>query len=142
MIVVGGDRAVTPPPLYAARAGDTIGRLKTVRRWVMALTEQIITIPALRTDRWLLFGGEDAKAGGVALAQREYAEAPHGSDGGLARGDQRGGSSGETVVLATGAEPRTLGVAESRNCGPGRSLLLRRLRMMFYKAKRGRGGRW
>ena len=139
MLVVGGGPGGYTAALYAARAGlDTIVLEKLSAGGQMALTEQIDNYPGFEDgDRRLLSGGEDAKAGGALRGtQRIRRSPPHGSDGGSqARGDQRGIFLGKTVVLATGANPRTLGVArESELVGRGVAYCAG-LRRDVYKGK-------
>ena len=123
MLVVGGGPGGYTAALYAARAGlDTIVLEKLSAGGQMALTEQIDNYP----------GFEDG-IDGFSLAEKmqkqaerfgvrsEYAE--------VLRMDltavpklletSEGIFRGKTVVLATGADPRTLGVAGERSCWAG-----------------------
>ena len=123
MLVVGGGPGGYTAALYAARAGlDTVVLEKLSAGGQMALTEQIDNYP----------GFEDG-IDGFSLAEKmqkqaerfgvrsEYAE--------VLRMDltavpklletSEGTFRGKTVVLATGADPRTLGVAGEGSCWAG-----------------------
>ena len=139
MLVVGGGPGGYTAALYAARAGlDTVVLEKLSAGGQMALTEQIDNYPGFEDGIDGFFsGGEDAKAGGAfRCEQRIRGSSPHGSDGGSqALGNQRGDLPGKTVVLATGADPRTLGVAgEAELVGRGVAYCAA-CDGMFYKDK-------
>ncbi len=140
MIVVGGGPGGHTAALYAARAGlDTIVLEKLSAGGQMALTEQIDNYPGFENgiDGFSLAEKMQKQAERFGGTQRIRRSPPHGSDGGSqARGDQRGDlPGGKTVVLATGADPRTLGVAgESELVGRGVAYCAA-CDGMFYKGK-------
>ena len=139
MIVVGGGPGGYTAALYAARAGlDTIVLEKLSAGGQMALTEQIDNYPGFENgiDGFSLAEKMQKQAERFG-ARSEYAE--------VLRMDltavpklvetSEGIFRGKTVVLATGAEPRTLGVAgESELVGRGVAYCAA-CDGMFYKGK-------
>ena len=139
MIVVGGGPGGYTAALYAARAGlDTIVLEKLSAGGQMALTEQIDNYPGFENgiDGFSLAEKMQKQAERFG-ARSEYAE--------VLRMDltavpklvetSEGIFRGKTVVLATGADPRTLGVAgESELVGRGVAYCAA-CDGMFYKDK-------
>ena len=139
MIVVGGGPGGYTAALYAARAGlDTIVLEKLSAGGQMTLTEQIDNYPGFENgiDGFSLAEKMQKQAERFG-ARSEYAE--------VLRMDltavpklvetSEGIFRGKTVVLATGAEPRTLGVAgESELVGRGVAYCAA-CDGMFYKGK-------
>ncbi len=147
MLVVGGGPGGYTAALYAARAGlDTIVLEKLSAGGQMALTEQIDNYPGFENgiDGFSLAEKMQKQAERFG-ARSEYAE--------VLRMDltavpklvetSEGIFRGKTVVLATGADPRTLGVAgEAELVGRGGVAYRAACDGMFYKGKNGgRGGR-
>ncbi|MFR0799163.1 MAG: NAD(P)/FAD-dependent oxidoreductase [Oscillospiraceae bacterium] len=146
MLVVGGGSGGYTAALYAARAGlDTIVLEKLSAGGQMALTEQIDNYPGFEDgiDGFSLAEKMQKQAERFG-ARSEYAE--------VLRMDltavpklvetSEGIFLGKTVVLATGADPRTLGVArESELVGRGVALLRRLRRDVLQGQNGGRGGR-
>ena len=139
MLVVGGGPGGYTAALYAARAGlDTIVLEKLSAGGQMALTEQIDNYPGFENgiDGFSLAEKMQKQAERFG-ARSEYAE--------VLRMDltavpklvetSEGIFRGKTVVLATGADPRTLGVAgESELLGRGVAYCAA-CDGMFYKGK-------
>lgn len=118
VVVAGGGPGGYTAALYAARAGlDTIVLEKLSAGGQMALTDQIDNYP-----------GTDLGSDGFALGERMRLGAEHfGAKTRLAQvfsaalsgavktvGTSEGRFHGRTVILATGAEPRSLGIAGER----------------------------
>ena len=145
MLVVGGGPGGYTAALYAARAGlDTIVLEKLSAGGQMALTEQIDNYPGFEDgiDGFSLAEKMQKQAERFG-ARSEYAE--------VLRMDltavpklvetSEGIFLGKTVVLATGADPRTLGVAgETELLGRGVAYCAA-CDGMFYRQNGGRGGR-
>ena len=139
MLVVGGGPGGYTAALYAARAGlDTVVLEKLSAGGQMALTEQIDNYPGFENgiDGFSLAEKMQKQAERFG-ARSEYAE--------VLRMDltavpklvetSEGIFRGKTVVLATGADPRTLGVArESELVGRGVAYCAA-CDGMFYKGK-------
>ena len=131
MLVVGGGPGGYTAALYAARAGlDTIVLEKLSAGGQMALTEQIDNYPGFENgiDGFSLAEKMQKQAERFG-ARSEYAE--------VLRMDltavpklvetSEGIFLGKTVVLATGANPRTLGVVGGGNSAAADALLLSRV---------------
>ena len=131
MLVVGGGPGGYAAALYAARAGlDTIVLEKLSAGGQMALTEQIDNYPGFENgiDGFSLAEKMQKQAERFG-ARSEYAE--------VLRMDltavpklvetSEGIFLGKTVVLATGANPRTLGVVGGGNSAAADALLLSRV---------------
>ena len=131
MLVVGGGPGGYTAALYAARAGlDTIVLEKLSAGGQMALTEQIDNYPGFENgiDGFSLAENMQKQAERFG-ARSEYAE--------VLRMDltavpklvetSEGIFLGKTVVLATGANPRTLGVVGGGNSAAADALLLSRV---------------
>ena len=139
MLVVGGGPGGYTAALYAARAGlDTVVLEKLSAGGQMALTEQIDNYPGFENgiDGFSLAENMQKQAERFG-ARSEYAE--------VLRMDltavpklvetSEGIFRGKTVVLATGADPRTLGVAgETELLGRGVAYCAA-CDGMFYKGK-------
>ena len=126
MLVVGGGPGGYTAALYAARAGlDTIVLEKLSAGGQMALTEQIDNYPGFEN-------GID----GFSLAEKMQKQAERfGARSEYAEVLREGIFLGKTVVLATGADPRTLGVAgETELLGRGVAYCAA-CDGMFYKGK-------
>ena len=123
MLVVGGGPGGYTAALYAARAGlDTVVLEKLSAGGQMALTEQIDNYPGFENgiDGFSLAEKMQKQAERFGV-RSEYAE--------VLRMDltavpklvetSEGIFRGKTVVLATGADPRTLALPERRSCWAG-----------------------
>ncbi len=146
MIVIGGGPAGYTAALYAARAGlSTLVLEKLSAGGQMALTEQIDNYPGFE-------GGIDGFTLGEKMQQSaerfgamtELAEVYKVSLSGRIKTlvTSEGVFQGRTVVIATGASPRPLGVpGEEALVGKGVSLLRRLRRRALSGQDRGGGGR-